>query len=81
MEQIQKKRAFIPIHGAATRQKYDGVEFFVNSHFCGWESIITRLQELMIDDLSDQESACEDIPENGDLFGSENTREVSSEKS
>ncbi|ADU27318.1 hypothetical protein [Ethanoligenens harbinense] len=72
-----RKRRFIPIHGAASWQHHGGVDFLVTSQFCGWESIITRLQELMVAELEDGEF---DDSDGDRLPDGEDTDTLSSEK-
>lgn len=46
----QEKQAYmIPVHEAFNSYDYKNCTFTVHALFCGWESIVPRLQELMVD--------------------------------
>ncbi len=53
----KKKQAYmIPIHEAFFSYERKNCTFTVHSHFCGWDSIIPKLQELMEDELFEEGS-------------------------
>lgn len=41
----------LPVEITAHTVKVDQVNFCVISHFCGWETIVPKLGELMIEEL------------------------------
>lgn len=48
----QEKQAYmIPVHEAFSSYEHKNCTFVVHSLFCGWESIVPKLQELMVDRL------------------------------
>ena len=50
----EKQAYMIPVHEAFHSYDYKNCTYIVRSVFCGWDSIVPKLQELMVDKMLDE---------------------------
>ena len=50
----EKKAYMIPVHEAFHSYDYKNCTYIVHSLFSGWDSIVPKLQELMVDKMIDE---------------------------